>query len=179
MQRFSQNHKEFAQLRNCCAIVSIRYLSDDVTKHKASPRYVPIEFAFYVGGILSLWYGANVLSFDDYLFSMLSWIKRELMENERKSAKGWGATRQLRRRIWSSMAPLSPYYTQTATVGRPKVVNLMKLHHDFTDQPWRSRLFGHPEGSEPSTYVEPSEDIVQRYPPPSQSYSMRPRARPR
>ena len=65
-QTFSRNDSvELSHYRNCCAIVSIRYLTGEKTKYISHPKYEPIEFVSYVGGIISLWLGFSFISMYD------------------------------------------------------------------------------------------------------------------
>lgn len=53
--------------RKCCAIVSIRQLSPDRLVYTEHPKYEPIEFISYVGGVVSLWVGFTFVGIFDYI----------------------------------------------------------------------------------------------------------------
>ena len=78
---FSSNAARLKELRECCAIVSIRYYTDEATKYVSSPKYDIIEFFSYIGGIVSLWLGFTFIGIYDYIKDSHGWVK-ERMERE-------------------------------------------------------------------------------------------------
>ena len=78
---FSTNAARLKELRECCAIVSIRYYTDEATKYVSSQKYDIIEFFSYIGGIVSLWLGFTFIGIYDYIKDSHGWVK-ERMERE-------------------------------------------------------------------------------------------------
>lgn len=75
---FSSNAASLRKLRECCAIVSIRYYTDEATMYISSAKYEIIEFFSYIGGIVSLWLGFTFIGIYDYLKDSNEWFKKKM-----------------------------------------------------------------------------------------------------
>ncbi|KAJ6219496.1 hypothetical protein RDWZM_005308 [Blomia tropicalis] len=59
----SEDGEELRGLRQCCALISIRYWTAEQKINKYKPRFELAEFTSYVGGLLSMWLGFSLFGF--------------------------------------------------------------------------------------------------------------------
>ena len=75
--------------KKCCAVVSIRMASSEYTIYNYSPKYDPIEFVSYIGGIVSLWLGFTFIGIFDYAEAIVNLVKSKVKgRSGRKSLRG-------------------------------------------------------------------------------------------
>ncbi|KAI1299779.1 hypothetical protein HDE_03707 [Halotydeus destructor] len=60
------NDSRWTSLRKCCATISVRYATGEITVYQSMKKYETIEFISYVGGLISLWLGFSVIGMYDY-----------------------------------------------------------------------------------------------------------------
>ncbi|XP_054152493.1 uncharacterized protein LOC128951269 [Oppia nitens] len=73
------------EMRQCCAIVSIRYWSAEETINKYQPKFEIAEFTSNIGGLLSMWVGFSLLGFYDVLEAVTVYLYKRLNdENDKK-----------------------------------------------------------------------------------------------
>lgn len=59
--------EKLTNFRKCCAVVSMKQLSQERLVFSESPKYEPVEFISYVGGVVSLWVGFTFVGIFDYI----------------------------------------------------------------------------------------------------------------
>lgn len=84
-QRFDLKPRVLLSYRNCCSIVSIRYLTGEQTLFITKPKYEPIEFFSYVGGIISLWMGFSFFGLFHVIRSCIRFCNHKILINMRRS----------------------------------------------------------------------------------------------
>lgn len=144
---FSNNQEELYEWRNCCALVSVRYLSGETTVHKASPKYEVInarvgtinnsftsyykqiiEFISYVGGLISLWLGFSVFAFYDLFERIFCMPKRgENGDNTESRLRGTWFT-QMRQRYHESWRPRVIALDWYPTTTEHRTIGQFRLH---------------------------------------------------
>jgi len=73
--------KKLKEYRKCCAIVSIRMASNEITTYTYAAKYELVEFVSYIGGIVSLWIGFTFIGIFDYLRSLVKFIVKKKNES--------------------------------------------------------------------------------------------------
>lgn len=75
------HEKKLIQYQNCCAIVSIRLASNEITTYTYAAKYELVELVSYIGGIVSLWFGFTFIGIFDYLQSLVKLIVKKKNES--------------------------------------------------------------------------------------------------
>jgi len=73
--------KKLNEYQRCCAIVSIRMASNEMTTYTYAAKHEPVEFVSYIGGIVSLWFGFTFIGIFDYLQSLVKFIVKKKNES--------------------------------------------------------------------------------------------------
>ncbi|CAG2104126.1 unnamed protein product, partial [Medioppia subpectinata] len=79
-------------MRQCCAIVSIRYWSAEQVINQYQPKFETAEFSSYIGGLLSMWVGFSLLGLYDVIEGIVVYMYKRVKENAQDNNKLGGLT---------------------------------------------------------------------------------------
>jgi len=113
--------------RNCCSVVSLRMVTNEITDYSYSAKYDPIEFVSYIAGIVGLYLGFTFIAIFDYVKAVVEFfLERNRNKKTRVNSSQMTSRRPTRVSQSISQEEVIPWYMNfDPTTGRKVVESLM------------------------------------------------------
>ncbi|CAG2116932.1 unnamed protein product, partial [Medioppia subpectinata] len=118
-------------MRQCCAIVSIRYWSAEQVINQYQPKFETAEFSSYIGGLLSMWVGFSLLGLYDVIEGIVIYMYKRVKENAQDNNKLGGLTGL--NKLAPIIEPIQVFNTNNNTTKYPDPYG----NHQLYRQRWR------------------------------------------